>query len=161
MKPPDCSGDTVILLLSWAVDDDDLLLGLLVLRPSISNLLQSVSSVIIKCNGLLLKSATAFLFESATILLQSASIITKCDRTSWEFLEFGISRHPARRDQWRRYWLPTWLSRVFYHFDRKGIHYICHRRPIIHSYQLTQHHWKKNTFIGAASCKRPSKSENV
>ena len=103
-----------MLLLSSAVDDDDLLLGLLVLRPSISNLLQSVSSVIIKCDGLLLKSATAFLFESATILLQSASIITKCDRTSWEFLEFGISRHPARRDQWRRYWLPTWLSRVFY-----------------------------------------------
>ena len=42
-----------MLLLSWAVDDDDLLLGLLVLRPSISNLLQSVSSVIIKCDGLL------------------------------------------------------------------------------------------------------------
>ena len=82
MKLLDCSADTVILLLSWLVDDDDLLLGLTVLRPSISNLLQSVSSVIIKCDGLLLKSATAFLFESATILLQSASIITKCDRTS-------------------------------------------------------------------------------
>ena len=39
--------------MSWAVDDDDLLLGLLVLRPSISNLLQSVSSVIIKCDALL------------------------------------------------------------------------------------------------------------
>ena len=74
MKPLDCSADRVIniLLLSWAVDDDDLLLGLLVLRPSISNLLQSVSSVIIMCDGLLLKSATAFLFETATILLQSA-----------------------------------------------------------------------------------------
>ena len=54
------------------------------------------------------------------ILLQSATIITKCDRTTWEFLEFGISRHP---DQWRGYWRPTWLSGVFYHFDRKGIHY--------------------------------------
>ena len=32
-----------MLLLSWVVDDDDLLLGLTVLRPSISNLLQSVS----------------------------------------------------------------------------------------------------------------------
>ena len=82
LKPLDCSADTVILLLPWAVDDDDLLLGLLVLRPSISNLLQSVSSVIIKCDGLLLKCATAFLFESATILLQSATIITKCDRTT-------------------------------------------------------------------------------
>ena len=82
MKLLDCSADTVILLLSWAVDDDDLLLGLTVLRPSISNLLQSVASVIIKRDGLLLKSATAFLFESATILLQSASIITNCDRTT-------------------------------------------------------------------------------
>ena len=74
MKPLDCSADTVIniLLLPWAVDDDDLLLGLTVLRPSISNLLQSVSSVIIMCDGLLLKSATACLFETATILLQSA-----------------------------------------------------------------------------------------
>ena len=39
LKPLDCSADTVILLLPWAVDDDDLLLGLLVLLPSISNLL--------------------------------------------------------------------------------------------------------------------------
>ena len=39
--------------MSWAVDDDDLLLGLLVLRPSISNLLQSVSSVIIMRDALL------------------------------------------------------------------------------------------------------------
>ena len=70
----DCSAETVILLLSWAVDDDDLLLGLTVLRPSISNLLQRVSSVIIKCDGLLLKTATAFLFESETISLH----ITKC-----------------------------------------------------------------------------------
>ena len=68
MKPLDCSADTVILLLSWAIDDDDLLLGLTVLLPSISNLLQSVSSVIIMCDSLLLKSATAFLFETATIL---------------------------------------------------------------------------------------------
>ena len=60
------------MLLPWAVDDDDLLLGLLVPLPSISNLLQSVSSVIIMRDGLLLKSATAFLFETATISLQSA-----------------------------------------------------------------------------------------
>ena len=39
LKPLDCSADTVILLLPWAVDDDDLLLGLLVLLPSISNFL--------------------------------------------------------------------------------------------------------------------------
>ena len=38
---------------------------------------------------------------------------------------------------------------------------ICHRRPIIHPYQLTQHHWKKITFNGAASCTKPSESENV
>ena len=68
MKLLDCSADTVILLLSWAIDDDDLLLGLTVLLPSISNLLQSVSSVIIMCDSLLFKSATAFLFETATIL---------------------------------------------------------------------------------------------
>ena len=60
------------MLLPWAVDYDDLLLGLTVLRPSILNLLQSVSSVIIMFDGLLLKSATAFLFETVTILLQSA-----------------------------------------------------------------------------------------
>ena len=52
LKPLDCSADTVILLLSWAVDDDDLLLGLLVPLQSISNLLQSVSSVIIKSDSL-------------------------------------------------------------------------------------------------------------
>ena len=59
-----------------------LLLGLLVLRPSISSLLQSATSVITKCDsffitkcdGLLLQSATAFLLQSAT------SVITKCDR---------------------------------------------------------------------------------
>ena len=39
LKPLDCSADTVILLLPWAVDDGDLLLGLLVPLPSISNLL--------------------------------------------------------------------------------------------------------------------------
>ena len=70
-----------------------------------------------------IKSATAFLFESETILLQSVSMITKCERTTWEFLKFRISKHPARRDQRRGYWLPTWLSGVFYHFDRKGIHH--------------------------------------
>ena len=32
-----------------------------------------------------------------------------------------------------------------------------HIRP----YQLTQHRWKRNTFNGAASCKRPSECEKV
>ena len=59
-----------------------------------------------------IKSATAFLFESETILLQSVSMITKCERTTWEFLKFGISKDPARRDQRQGYWLPTWLSGV-------------------------------------------------
>ena len=52
--------NNLFLLLSWAVDDDDLLLWLTVLRPSISNLLQSVSSAIIKCDGLLLKVRQLF-----------------------------------------------------------------------------------------------------
>ena len=59
-----------------------LLLGLLVLRPSISSLLQSATAFFItKCDGLLLQSATAFLLQSAT------SVITKCDRyyKVWQF----------------------------------------------------------------------------
>ena len=78
-----------------------LLLGLLVLRPSFSSLLQSATAFFItKWDGLLLQSATAFLLQSArsvitkcdkcyykvrqvlqsvTILLQSATGITKCD----------------------------------------------------------------------------------
>ena len=51
-----------------------LLLGLLVLRPSISSLLQSATAFFItKCDGLLLQSAT--------------SVITKCDRyyKVWQF----------------------------------------------------------------------------
>ena len=57
-----------------------LLLGLLVLRPSISSLLQT-AFFITKCDGLLLQSATAFLLQSAT------SVITKCDRyyKVWQF----------------------------------------------------------------------------
>ena len=57
-----------------------LLLGLLVLRISISSLLQSATAYFItKCDGLLLQSATAFLLK--IVLLQSATGITKCDRT--------------------------------------------------------------------------------
>ena len=81
-----------------------LLLGSLVLRPSISSLLQSATAFFItKCDGLLLQSATAFLLQSATSVitkcgryykvwqfyykvrqvLQSATIITKCDSTKF------------------------------------------------------------------------------
>ena len=56
-----------------------LLLGLLVLRPSISSLLQSATAYFItKCYGLLLQSAT-ILLQSAKG--ESATIITNCDRT--------------------------------------------------------------------------------
>ena len=70
------------------------LLGLLVLRPSISSLLQSATAFFTtNCDGLLLQSATAFfitkcykcyykvqqVLQSLTILLQSATGITKCD----------------------------------------------------------------------------------
>ena len=58
------------------------LLGLLVLRPSVSSLLQSTTAFFItKCDGLLLQSATAFSLQSAT------SVITKCDRYHkvWQF----------------------------------------------------------------------------
>ena len=56
-----------------------LLLGLLVLRPSISSLLQSATAYFItKCDGLLLQSAT-ILLQSAKG--ESATIITNCDRT--------------------------------------------------------------------------------
>ena len=63
------------------VVDDDTLLGLLVLRPSISSLLQSATSVITKCDSFfLLQSATAFLLQSATGITKCDSFITKCDR---------------------------------------------------------------------------------
>ena len=55
-------------------------MGLLVLRPSISSLLQSVTSVITKCDGLLLQSATAFLLQSATGITKCDNFITKCER---------------------------------------------------------------------------------
>ena len=72
---------------------------------------------------IIIKCVKCYYKEWQLILLQSATVITKCDRTTWKFLKFGISKHPARRDQRRGYWLPTWLSGVSYHFDRKGIHY--------------------------------------
>ena len=108
---------------------------------------------------------SSVIIEWQLILLQSATVITKRDDyyEVRQFLKFGISKHPARRDQRRGYWLPTWLSGVFYHFDRiKGDTLPnCHRRSIIRPYQLTQHRWRKNAFNGAASCKRPSECENV
>ena len=121
-----------------------------------------MSSVIIKSDSLFYYKCDGLLLKSATILLQSATIITKCDRTTLEFLKFGISKHPARRDRRRGYWLPTWLSGVFYQFERKG-HTLpnCNRRLIIRPYQATQHRSKKNTFDGAAFFKRPSECEIV
>ena len=78
-----------------------LLLGLLVLRPSISSLLQSATSVITKCDSffyykvrwsVITKCDSFFItkcdkcyykvrqvLQSVTILLQSATGITKCD----------------------------------------------------------------------------------
>ena len=70
-----------------------LLLGLLVLRPSISSLLQSATSVITKCDKCYYKVRQLFLLQSAMVcyykvwqfyykvrqVLQSATIITKCD----------------------------------------------------------------------------------
>ena len=80
-----------------------LLLGLLVLRPSISSLLQSATSVITKRDSFfyykvrwsVIKKCDSFfitkcdkcyyrvrqILQSVTILLQSATIITKCDST--------------------------------------------------------------------------------
>ena len=80
-----------------------LLLGLLVLRPSISSLLLSATSVITKCDSfsyykvrwsVITKCDSFFItkcdkcdykvrqvLQSVTILLQSATIITKCDST--------------------------------------------------------------------------------
>ena len=52
-----------------------------------------MSSVIINSDSLF--------YYKVRQLLQSATIITKCDRTTWKFLKFVISKHPARRDQRR------------------------------------------------------------
>ena len=64
-----------------------LLLGFLVLRPSISSLLQSATSVITKCDSFFITKCDKCYYkvrqvlQSVTILLQSATIITKCDST--------------------------------------------------------------------------------
>ena len=85
-----------------------LLLGLLVLRPSISSLLQSATSVITKCDSffyykvrwsVITKCDSFFItkcdkcyykvrqvLQSVTILLQSATGITKCDSTDASML---------------------------------------------------------------------------
>ena len=67
-------------------------MGLLVLQPSISSLLQSVKSFVTNYDSLFYyKGRQRFyykvqqvLLQSVTILLQSATIITKCGRTDFE-----------------------------------------------------------------------------
>ena len=63
----------VVVYVAVVVDDDTS--GLLVLRPSISSLLQSSTAYFIK-------SAVVCYYKVRQVLLQSATIfITKCDRT--------------------------------------------------------------------------------
>ena len=103
-----------------------LLLGLLVLRPSISSLLQSATSVITKCDSyfyykvrwsVITKCDSFFItkcdkcyykvrqvLQSVIILLQSATGITKCDdyykvrqyKVSFEWLYHGISSSDSK-----------------------------------------------------------------
>ena len=60
----------------------DLLLGLLVLRPCISSLLQSATSVLTKCDSLFYyKGRWSVISKCDSFFLQSAtSVFTKCDR---------------------------------------------------------------------------------
>ena len=57
-----------------------LITGLLVLRPSISNLLQSATSVITKCDSFFITKCDKCYYKVRQVL-QSATIITKCDST--------------------------------------------------------------------------------
>jgi len=63
----------LLLLLLFCCRWWKLLLGLLVLRPSISSLLKSAKSAITKCDGLLLQSWTS-------IIIKCDTFIIKCDR---------------------------------------------------------------------------------
>ena len=95
----------------------------------------------------------------------SATVITKCDyyyevrqnnfRVS-EIWNQEASRPPRSEERvltsymTMRSFLSLWW--------KKDTLPNCHRRSIIRPYQ---HRWKKNTFNGTASCKRPSEYENV
>ena len=84
-----------------------LLLGLLVLRPSISSLLQSATSVITKCDSffyykvrwsVITKCDSFFItkcgkcYNKVRQVLQSATIITKCDRTYVNHTKWKIKK---------------------------------------------------------------------
>ena len=89
------SSSSLLLLLLLLFLMITLIIGLLVLRPSISSLLQSATAYFItKCAGLLLQSAT-ILLQGATG--ESATIITNCDRTPFfrlvAVMKFKFSTH--------------------------------------------------------------------
>ena len=73
-----------------------LLLGLLVLRPSISSLLQSATSVITKCDSFFYyKVRQLVYYKVRRVLLQSATGITKCDGyyKVWQYIATPISSY--------------------------------------------------------------------
>ena len=126
-----------MLLLSWAVDDDDLLLGLLVLRPSISNLLQSVSSVVIKCDGLLSEKVRQLFYSKVRQFYYKVRrllpSVTEHRESFWNLESVGIQPAEISGDG-------TDFLHDCQEFSIRDTLLICHRRPIIHPYQLTQHH---------------------
>ena len=148
--------------MSWAVDDDDLLLGLLVPLPSISNLLQSVSSVIIKCDGLLSEivrqlfySKVRQFYYKVRRLLPS---VTEHRESFWNLESVGIQPDEISGD-----------GTDFLHDCQEFSITLIERGYTTNLPSKTDHpplptnstSLKEEPFIGAASCKRPSKSENV
>ena len=70
-----------------------LLLGLLVLQPSISSLLQSATSVITKCDRYYKVWQFYYIVRQ---VLQSATIITKCDSTHSDKQSLGFLNKDPR-----------------------------------------------------------------
>ena len=91
----------------------NLLLGLLVLQPSISSLLQSATSVITKCDSffyykvrwsVIRKCGSFFItkcdkcYYKVRQVLQSATIITKCDSTGNSLRDLQNSSYPTKAE---------------------------------------------------------------
>ena len=94
-----------------------LLLGLLVLRPSISSLLQSVTSVITKCDSFFYyKVRQLFYYKVRQVLLQSATGITKCDNFITKCDDYYKVRQ--YRHMWHQQRRP-----LFIFFCLKAIHF--------------------------------------
>ena len=84
-------------------------MGLLVLQPSISSLLQSVTSFVTNCDSLFYyKGRQRFYYKVQQVLLQSAIVITKCDN----FITKRDNYYKVRQNRLRIYLYNILLDEV-------------------------------------------------